>query len=151
MNPLLKRYIVASLTKHFSDLCAAQNPVIIFVSEDEQRDTNSLTQWVELRIIGPEFRPLDGNTHLLSVEVDLLVTSKPLASDIYAIHNITGLLAANCSPVPVTVSGEMKFCLTLDPDVAKSIRIFDYGRQADTKTKRSSVIAIYENEVEVNF
>lgn len=148
MNPLLERNIVTSFSKHFSDLCVANG--LVFVSEDETRNTSSLPKWVELRIIGPDFRQLHGDTYMICMEVDLLVTCTPLASDIFAIHNITGLLAANCNNVPITVGGEVKFCMTLDREVAKNIRILSYGRQADIKTKRASVIAIYESEATIS-
>lgn len=148
MNPLLDRWLKASLSKYFRALCTTNS--IVFRTEWETQDTGSLSEWVELRVIGPEYKRLGNNDSCISLEVDLLVTTGIDISDILRLDTIVGLLAANCDNIPIYSSNDTAdflFCLSLDTNVAKNIQVVTYGQAAGIKKRRASVVAIYETEI----
>ena len=151
MNPSLERYIFASLAKHFRTLCSTNS--IEFLTEREIRDTGSLAEWVELRVIGPEFKWLGGNEYQVSLEIDLLVTVTPSKTNLLRLDTIIGILAANCNNIPVYSSNDTNdflFCLPLDNEIAQNIKVLVYGQQASIKQQRASVMAIYETETAIS-
>lgn len=150
MNPLLDRWLKSSLAKHFRTLCTTNS--IKFSTEREFRDTGTLDEWVELRVIGPEFFELGNDEYRISLEIDLLVTVKPIKSDILRVDTVTGLLAANCENIPIYSSDDTNdflFCLTLDSEIAQNVRVVPYGQSATIKQRRASVMAIYEVETTI--
>lgn len=147
MNPLLERYIKSSIAKHFKTVCDANSTV--FITDWEFQDTGRLNEWVELRVVGPEYKRLGANDYRITLEVDLLVSSAPSKSFIQRVPVITGFLAANCENIPIFDSNtatESIFCLKLDDDIAQNIRVIQYGQQAGIKQRRASVMAFYETE-----
>ena len=149
MNPALDRYINASLAKHFAAVCSG---TIEFLSEREIRDTNDDEEWVVLRVIGPNYELLQDNEYIISLEIDLLVSVIPDKTNIFRLDDITGILASNCNNIPISSaddSGHL-FCLTLDRDIPKPIRIVPYGQEHGIKYRRASVMAIYETETTIS-
>jgi hypothetical protein len=145
MNPDLYKWIQASLSKHFRTICVANS--IKFVSEREIKDVESEGIWVDLRIIGPNFKQLTGSEQLISLEIDLLVSVTPSKSNIYEIDEITGLLTSNCADIAILDDEDtFLFCLTLDSEVPENVKVTPYGQAYDMKIRRASVVAIYESE-----
>jgi len=144
----LDRWIMMSITDFFGTI--AKDNDIDFMSEDEVRDTSSLSTWVESRINGPEYKEWSSNTYTITLEVDLLISVRPTPSNIFHIHDLTGLFSSSCDNIPVYKygdGGDYLFCLPLDPQMVKNIRKFYYGKVDDTNIKRASVMAFYETLV----
>ncbi len=145
MNPLLDRWIKSSLSKHFRAICTTYG--VDFLTSQEIRDTGSKSKWVELRVIGPEYKQLGKNDYRICVEIDLLVTVTPEKSNLLELDNLTGLLSVNCADIQITnQTSDHLFCLALDADIDKNIRVIPYGQASGFKQRRASVMAIYEIE-----
>jgi len=150
MNPLLERYIRSSIAKHFRSLCTANS--IVFFADWEIRDTGSLKEWVELRVIGPEYHRLGDKDWLIGLEVDLLVTTDQDKTDLQRLDIITGLLIANCENIPIYSSNnsvDFLFCVSLDTTIDKNLRTVSYGNESGITQRRASVMAIYETETTI--
>lgn len=141
----LDRWIIASVTKYFRDICNTED--VEFMTEDQVRDTGSLSSWVELRINGPSFKEWSKDTYTINLEADLLISVRETESDIYAVHRIAGLIESSCDNIPVFEmgdSGDFLFCLPLDTEMVSNIKKLNYGKAQDTKIRRVSVMAFYE-------
>ena len=149
MNERLSRWIAASIIKHFATLF---DGILQFYTEDGDNDPEPDKEWIELRIIGPEYSEGSKGCWEILVEIDLLANLQIKAENILRIHEICGLAEANCSCIPIYKygdSGDYFFNLTLDSQVDKNIRKLYYGRPPDTRVKRASVMAFYRTQVKL--
>lgn len=147
MNEKFTRWIKKSLAKHFAAICTAAS--IKYKIEDDEQITDTWDHWVELRIVEINWREDAQNQYTLNVDIDLLVTSKPLNDNIYKVEDIIGKLAMGIESIPIEKDGVHWFCLSLDREIVHSVKKIDYGRLNGLKTKRASLLAFYQNEIEV--
>ena len=144
-NSNLDRWLVSSITKYFSDVADLNS--LTFISEDQVRDTASLSTWVELRINGPQFKEWSSGMYTITLEADLLISVRLSESNIFRIHELAGLFESSCDNIPIYTYGngeDFLFCLSLDDQMVSNIKKLYYGRADDTKIKRVSVMAFYE-------
>lgn len=146
MNKNTSRWIVASITEYFRKIASTY---IDFVSEDEEHDVSNKNSWAELRIDGPRYKQVSVNSYVISVDIDILITNHLSKADMFEIHELAGLFEAACASIPIYKYGEevatYLFCLTLDPGISQNIRKVYLGRPPNTRLKRVSVMAFYEN------
>jgi len=144
MNSNTDRWLLSSIAKHFSAIAQGN---IEFLLEDEQRNTEGLNEWVELRVNGPEYKEFDKDCYMVSVEVDLLITVRMTKTNIYRIHELCGLFESTCDNIPIYKfgnGGSFVFCLPLDQNMVSNIRKLYYGKVEATQLQRASVSAFYE-------
>lgn len=144
----MDRWLVSSIAKHFEDVADGN---IDFMVEDQVRDSADLTNWVELRINGPEYKEWSGDEYMLNLEVDLLINVIHNPSNIYQIHEFSGLFESNCDNIRIYKYGNgpddddsFLFCLPLDYDMVSNIKKMYFGKAPDTPLKRVSIMAFYE-------
>jgi hypothetical protein len=138
------RWLIASIAEHFRGVAADH---VDFMIEDEVRDTANLSSWVELRINGPEYKEWSSGSYMIDLEVDLLINVRHDPTNIYHIHDLSGLFESNCDDIPIYKYGHddsFLFCLPLDPQMVSNIKKMYYGKAPDTPIKRVSIMAFYE-------
>jgi len=90
INPHWLRWTVASIATHFN---AAKGAYPLYLEGDE-RDTDELKNFAELRIDGPFVKTLQGGLFYLDIEVNVLIQSKMDPENLYLGLTVAGVFAA---------------------------------------------------------
>lgn len=97
MNPLWTKWIKASIAVSFKQ---ALDDLHLFL-EGAPRDTKSLTQWAELRLVGPDYRQLTRGTWEGTLSVNVLIMTKTDLSNAYVQETNVGIVQAAFVNMPV--------------------------------------------------
>lgn len=108
-NPNWPVWIVASVTEHFA--AKAQTKGITLFCDGDDRATEGLTEYAELRLLGPMVAEPSLNAFHLTVDANILITVKRSATNVYRPHEIAGWFMEACYDVHVYDKGR-----TLTPD-----------------------------------
>ena len=98
------RWIFASISKHFLDYFTAEG-VTLFI-EGQHRDTDTLQDFVELRIDGPRLTEVSKDCWLFRVEVNILITSIMNDTNYYRVQQNVGISQAGCIQIDVFKFGD---------------------------------------------
>lgn len=133
------RWIWASILKYVTDQVAAHDPTWFVFIEGTERDTADKPVYVELRLDGPQYKPLQGFTRV-EIELDIEV-SVQFNKQLYDQNRIAGAIAAIVNNyIPVYKYGNLAGddetvsigCLRVDDAVG--VDTHKYGQIA-TKTR----------------
>ena len=144
MNKDWPRWIWASLTTYFT---SKLNPLFI---EGFDRNTNAESDFYELRINGPVFHELTKDQWLITIDVNVLVTSTKDQNDAYKVHRLVGVAAeAFIKAIAVMRYGddpdEQIGCFALSDD---GIIITNFGQiDVDVNVLQSTIEATYSMEL----
>lgn len=96
--------------------------------EGEDRDTNTVKEYVELRLDGPKAKELPDDYWLLTFDINVLCTVSN-KDDLYRISNLTGLIAKLLSAsISITDSDLVELgCATLKTDHRRLLEINNFG------------------------
>jgi hypothetical protein len=151
INVNWNRWIFASISQHFKTKMDASS-LAMFI-EGQHRDTDTLSDYVELRIDGPDWREYSKDYWVGDVEVNILVSSAMSDSNYHTIHTNVGIVAAAFTPINVFRYGSGGGdddsglgCLKIKVDrLRDAIEVNHFG-QIDKHTKiiQSTVEAHYQ-------
>lgn len=137
-----------ALIKHFDE---KKGDTTLYV-EGFPRNTDSLTDYLELRIDGPYIRENANDQWRLFFEVNVLVVVKENHEDAYRIDRLIGRVSDIFKPsIPVFKygdqpddSGEFFGCLVLVPRIQERIQVSHFGKiRPDTDILQASVEGHY--------
>ncbi len=138
INPNWDKWIRASVNVYLKEqLLLLDSSLKIFSEGAPEEDRNGAQDWVEMRLDGPTYKPQANDEWLVTVEINLLVTSLINEEPIYRHREIAGKIARILSSeIPLKEYGDddtMQFgCLQL-----KDIYTHYYERvNADTPMKQ---------------
>jgi len=98
----LSRWIFASVCKHFK---ASITDEVIFI-EGQQRDTNELSKWIELRQDGPNLIEVNKDYWHVYVEINLLASATLNATDFHTIYRLVGKITQAFATIKLYRFGE---------------------------------------------
>src|SRR5581483_3130056 len=101
-NPNWPRWIFASFTTMFQQALQAALPSIGFFVEGQDRQTNTQTDFVEVRMNGPDFSQCSPSQWDVQVQFNVLVQSIRDEKDFHKIHRTIGAVLA-CFPTNLTI------------------------------------------------
>lgn len=96
------RWIAASLADHFENEAICKTYI-----ETDCKDVAAYSQYLEVRIDGPyKVNPSRGY-HILTCPVNVLVSTKKVTKDAYALHRLLGKVFNAFTTIPIYRYGEM--------------------------------------------
>ncbi len=112
------RWIHASIVKYYKSVSASLS-VPMYVEGTDQI-TSTLSEYFELRIVGPFIREIPSNQYEIDVNINILVTVAKSKADNFRIHKIGGELMSKAVEIPIYKLGSLTgddastkiFCLT---------------------------------------
>lgn len=130
------RWIKASINKYMQ----AQLPagLTMFV-EGQERETNKLNKWLEVRVEGPDWFKYSAGFHKGTVAVNILC-SQQIIDDIYAMDRLTGIAQKMLFTTSIAViqwgddETQSVGCLQLISEANRNLETRFYG-QIDQKTQ----------------
>ncbi len=146
-DPNWQRWIYASLATYFKTVCD-DNDIPIFI-EGSPRTTDDLEDWVEIRILGPDWNSGTAIEWVAdNIEVSALVMSKLNQTNNYRIHDNIGIIVdAFVAPIPVFKLGtgvgddqSQITCLQSKTKGRDQIKVAPFGQvDPNTQLLRASV------------
>lgn len=145
----INRWIFASVTKHFKTNISVLQVYI----EGFERDTQTVSDYVEIRMNGPELREVGKNYYHIFVEFNALVQSAVVDSDKHRVHTDVGKVTeAFYKAIPVYKYGDgpddddsFLGCLILLQEGNDVLTIAHHGRIAiDSPLMQATVEGHYE-------
>lgn len=133
-NPNWARWILASASKHFMQLAAANN-LHIFI-EGTNRQTDNVPTHFELRIDGPQATELSKGYWQLDAEINLLYKVS-LSDDTHASAKVAGILQSGMTDLCIYRYGDgpadddtFLGTLSLRQDARNPVRLNNFGQIA---------------------
>lgn len=132
-DPNWARWIRASISLWFQNGIKAASSTSYLYFEGQDRDTSKLSDWAELRMMGPWIREQSQNYWQFEIRLNLFIASGIDANDLYKQQRLQGLylpIFGNTIPVYRLGTGEfddgsLMECLQLSPK--DQIQVFPFG------------------------
>ena len=152
------RWVKASVNWHFTnlqkDVVAAAQRIPLYIEGDE-RDTNDLADFAELRMDGPNIRQVQKDLYYLESEINVLIQSHLDPKDLYKVERSIGIFSLGFVMIDIFKFGDgvqddgrhlgcMKLLKTLDEDI--EVANFGIIRQ-DTRLMQSTIEGHYRLEL----
>lgn len=144
-----ERWINASIAKAVKTACDTAS-LFLYV-EGAPRNTDTLQDWVELRVNGPDWHGATKSEWVAHVEINILVLSKANQVDNFRLVRNTGLMRSVLSmPIPVfklgnAIDDDQSFitCLILNNKGGGSLRVNQLGQITGTTLNRNTVDGMF--------
>lgn len=152
-DPNWSRWIYSSCAKHFN--AGAEDFSLPCFVEGDERNTDNLKQWIEVRLDGPYMKEVSRNYWRIDVEVNIFIGSVSDNQYMYDLQSLTGKVASMFGCIPVTRTGDpiddpandgvQIGILDLKKHPAELIRISNFGKvRPDTRFQQATVEGHYE-------
>lgn len=152
MNTNWTKWILASCTKFYQDICDDANIKVKFI--DDGIVNNS--EYVEVRFLGPSINEISNGIYRIDLEINILVTVA-IGNNQYRPHEIAGILQNACQKdIGVYKYGKtstddktLAFTLRLRRDLSDNIKWIYFGKPDANVALNQGVITVrYRNTVE---
>lgn len=118
--------------------------------DGEVRDTNTVSEFVEIRYDGPFLRSSAKNQWMFEYDINLLVQTEA-EKNLYALEKVCGkLLVLLSKDISIISEGVTIACSTLKTDFRQKLQINRFGRiESDIRILQATVEARHEFTLEV--
>jgi hypothetical protein len=150
MNSNWPRWLFASITKYFND---NRNNIAMFI-EGQDRETERLDSYFELRIDGPFILQQSKDYWQLDVEINVLICVTKSRTDFHKQFRLQGALAKLFTDIPIYKLGDgpdddqtILGCLKLSPsqNFRDAVRVSNFGQiQPELPLLQSTIEAHFE-------
>ena len=124
MNVNWSRWILASTAQHFSDALSGHRTMFV---EGQHRETSQLSDFVELRIMGPDFWQISPTVYNVEAVINVLAQSKMDDANYHRLYETYGYIQMAFTAIDIlelgtSDSGNYVGCMTLaDPLITRSL------------------------------
>ncbi len=140
------RWITASVADHFETQAICKTYL-----ETDCKDIEKYSQYLEVRVDGPYITTPSKGTHYLKCPVNVLVSTKKVTTDVYAIHRLLGKVLNSFVQIPTYRYGELSIdddssigCLNL---IAEEQLILSHLGLVERELYQGFVQGIYKMEI----